>query len=88
MQHKMKNRVFIFFWMAMLAFVSAVVGIFAISGLFNAEVIFWTNKPIESKGGKIAWIMISIITFIVFLALGIRAYRNQEGRVIDKQNNK
>ena len=63
--------------MAMLAFVSAVVGVFAFSGNFNAEVLFWTNTPIESKGGKIAWIMISITALIAFSALGLRAYRKQ-----------
>jgi hypothetical protein len=76
-QSQGKDRVFIFFWMAMLAFVSAAVGVFSIFGLFNAEIIFWTNTPIESKGGKIAWIMISITALIVFSAFGLRAYRKQ-----------
>jgi len=66
-----------FFWMAMLAFVSTVVGMLAISGHFNAEVLFWTNTPIESKGGKIAWVLISTTALIVFSALGLRAYRKQ-----------
>lgn len=50
----MKSRVFMFFWMAMLALISTAVGLLALYGHPNAEVSFWTNDSIESKRGKIA----------------------------------
>jgi hypothetical protein len=73
----MKHRIFALFWVAMLAFVSTVVGVLAYLGHFNAEVIFWTSDPIESDEGKIAWILISMTVFFVSSVLAVRAYRRQ-----------
>ena len=73
----MKYKIFALFWVAMLAFISTVVGVLAYLGRFNAEVVFWTNKPIESNEGKIAWILISITVFIVSSIFAVRAYRRQ-----------
>ena len=73
----MKYRTFALFWVALLAFVSTVVGVLAYLGRFNAEVMFWTNKPIESDEGKIAWILVSTAVFIVSSTFAVRAYRRQ-----------
>lgn len=73
----MKHWIFALFWVAMLAFVSTVVGVLAYFGSFNAEVMFWTKNPIESNEGKIAWIVISMTVFFVSLVLAVRAYRRQ-----------
>ena len=76
-QKPMKHKIFALFWVAMLAFFSTVVGVLAYFGRFNAEVVFWTNKPIESNEGKIAWILVSITIFIVSLIFAVRTYRRQ-----------
>ena len=62
-------------WLAILAFCSAVVGVLALLDYANAEVIFWTNTPVESEAGKIAWIVISATCLILFLVLAVREYR-------------
>ena len=64
-------------WLAMLAFCSAVIGVLALLNYANAEVIFWTQKPIESELGKIAWIVISVTSLILFLVLAVREYRRE-----------
>ena len=64
-------------WLAMLAFCSLVIGVLALLNYANAEVIFWTRKPIESEAGKIAWIVISTACLILFLALAVREYRRK-----------
>ena len=64
-------------WLAMLAFCSLVIGVLALLNYANAEVIFWTQKPIESEAGKIAWIVISTACLILFLALAVREYRRK-----------
>ena len=76
-QDSMRHQIFALFFMAVLAFISTIVGVLAYLGLFNAEVIFWTNKPIESNEGKIAWILISIAVLIVSSIFAARAYRRQ-----------
>jgi ABC-type enterochelin transport system permease subunit len=73
----MRHQIFALFFVAVLAFISTIVGVLAYLGLFNAEVIFWTNKPIESNEGKIAWILISIAVLIVSSIFAARAYRRQ-----------
>jgi ABC-type enterochelin transport system permease subunit len=73
----MRHKIFALFFVAVLAFISTIVGVLAYLGLFNAEVIFWTNKPIESNEGKIAWILISIAVLIVSSIFAARAYRRQ-----------
>jgi ABC-type enterochelin transport system permease subunit len=73
----MKHQIFTLFFVAVLAFISTIVGVLAYLGLFNAEVIFWTNKPIESNEGKIAWILISIAILIVSSIIAARTYRRQ-----------
>ena len=73
----MKHRIFTFLWVAILAFVSTVVGVFAYLGRYNAEILFWTSSPIESNEGKIAWILISMTVFLIFSALAVRTYWRQ-----------
>ena len=70
----MKHKLFMLVWLAMLAFCSAVIGVLALLNYPNAEVIFWTQKPIESEAGKIAWIVISVTCLILFLVLAVREY--------------
>ena len=56
----MKHKLFMLVWFAMLAFCSVVIGVLALLNYANVEVIFWTQKPIESEVGKIgaslAWV--------------------------------
>ena len=59
-------------WLAMLAFCSVIVGILAYLNYGNAEVIFWSQTPIESDAGKIAWIVVSAACLILFLLLAAR----------------
>jgi hypothetical protein len=59
---------------------SLVIGVLALLNYANAEVIFWTQKPIESEAGKIAWIVISVACLILFLALAVREYRRKNGQ--------
>jgi hypothetical protein len=73
----MKHKLFMLAWLAMLAFCSLVIGVLALLNYANAEVIFWTQKPIESEAGKIAWIVISTACLILFLALAVREYRRK-----------
>ncbi len=68
-------------WLAMLAFCSAVIGVLALLNYANAEVIFWTQKPIESEAGKIAWIVISVTCLILFLVLAAREYRRKNDQL-------
>jgi NADH:ubiquinone oxidoreductase subunit 5 (subunit L)/multisubunit Na+/H+ antiporter MnhA subunit len=70
----MKHRLFMLVWLAMLAFCSVVIGVLALLNYANAEVIFWTQKPIESEAGKIVWIVISAACLILFLVLAVREY--------------
>ena len=64
-------------WLAMLSFCSVVIGLMALLNYANAEVIIWTNTPIESEAGKIAWIVISATCLILFLVLAVREYRRK-----------
>ena len=73
----MKHKVFMLVWLAMLAFCSGVVGVLAFLDHANAEVIVWTQAPIESEAGKIAWIVISGMSLILFLVLAVREYRRR-----------
>ena len=73
----MKHKPFMLIWLAFLAFCSVVVGILALLGYANAEVIFWTRSPIESETGKIAWIVVSAMCLILFLVLAVREYRRK-----------
>jgi hypothetical protein len=73
----MKHKLFMLAWLAMLAFCSLVIGVLALLNYANAEVIIWTQKPIESEAGKIAWIVISTACLILFLALAVREYRRK-----------
>jgi len=73
----MKHKLFMLVWLAMLAFCSVVIGVLALLNYANAEVIFWTQKPIESEAGKIVWIVISATCLILFLVLAVREYRRK-----------
>ena len=70
----MKHKLFMLIWLVFLAFCSVVVGVLALLGYANAEVIFWTRSPIESETGKIAWIVVSATCLILFLVLAVREY--------------
>jgi len=72
----MKHKLFMFVWLAMLAFCSVVIGVLALLNYANAEVIFWTKTPIESQAGKIAWIVTSATCLTLFLVLAVREYRS------------
>ncbi len=76
----MKHKLFMLVWLALLALCSTVVGVLALLEYANAEVIFWTRSPIESKTGKIAWIVVSATCLILFLMLTIRECRRKNGR--------
>ncbi len=73
----MKHKLFMLVWLAMLAFCSVVIGALTLLNYANAEVIFWTQKPIESEAGKIAWIVISGACLILFLVLAVREYQRK-----------
>jgi hypothetical protein len=73
----MKHKLFMLVWLAMLASCSVVIGVLALLNYANAEVIFWTQKSIESEAGKIAWILISAACLTLFLALAVREYRRK-----------
>ncbi|MDH3857247.1 MAG: hypothetical protein OEV07_04585 [Gammaproteobacteria bacterium] len=73
----MKHKLFMLVWLAILAFCSAVIGVLALLNYANAEVIFWTQKPIESEAGKIAWIIISVAFLTLFLVLAVREYQRK-----------
>jgi len=66
-------------WLALLAFSSVIVGVLALLGYANAEVLFWTRSPIETETGKIAWIVVSATCLILFLILAVREYRRKRG---------
>jgi len=76
----MKHKLFMLVWLDMLAFCSVVIGVLALLNYANAEVIFWTNTPIESVAGKIVWIVISATCFMLFLVLAVREYRRKSGQ--------
>ena len=73
----MKHKLFLLVWLAILAFCSVVIGVLALLNYANAEVVFWSQKPIESEAGKIAWIVISAACLILVLVLAVREYRRK-----------
>lgn len=76
----MKHKLFFLLWCAMLAFVSVIVGVLALLGFANAEVVFWTQTPIRSEAGKIVWIVISATCLIVFSVLAAIECRKGKDR--------
>ncbi len=76
----MKHKMILLVWLALLSFCSVVVGVMALLGYANAEVIFWTNTPIESESGKIIWVSISAICLISVLVLSVQEYRKKNDR--------
>jgi len=76
----MKHNMFILVWLALLVSCFTIVGILALLGYANAEVIFWNSSPIESKMGKIAWIVVSATFLILFLRLIVRGSRRKNDR--------
>jgi hypothetical protein len=73
----MKHKLFLLAWLAMLSFFSLVVGVLALFGYANAEIIFWSGSAIESEAGKITWIVISAICLVIFSALTVSGYRRK-----------
>lgn len=74
----MKHKLFVLFWLALLAFCSVGVGVLALLGYANAEVYFWNRSAIESEVGKIAWVVISATCLVLFLVLFVREYRQKQ----------
>jgi hypothetical protein len=73
----MKHKLFLFAWLAMLCFFSLVVGVLALLGYPNAEILFWSENAIESEAGKITWIVISAMCLAVLSALTVSGYRRR-----------
>jgi ABC-type Fe3+-siderophore transport system permease subunit len=73
----MKHKLFSLICVAMLAFLFVIVGVLALFDVAGAEIYFWTRRAIESKTGKIVWILVSFTCFISFLALAVSEYRRQ-----------
>ena len=73
----MKHKRFMWYWLALLACCSTVVGIMALFGIAGAEIIFWSRKPIESETGKIVWITFSALLVFLFWKLASQAPKNQ-----------
>ena len=76
----MKHKLFFLLWSAALAFFCVVVGVLALLGDVNAEIYLWTKSAIESKAGKIVWIVVSTTCLILFLALAVSEYRKSNDR--------
>jgi len=57
-----------------------VAGVLALLDFSNVEIIFWTGSAIESKAGKIAWIIISGMCLVIFSALAISENRKRNDR--------
>jgi hypothetical protein len=74
----MKHGLFFLIWMALLAFLFTVVGVLALLGYWDAEVMFWTRTPIKSETGKLVWIVTSAFGFLVFSILSIVKYRKDQ----------
>jgi NADH:ubiquinone oxidoreductase subunit H len=73
----MKHILFFLAWLAMLCFFSLVVGILALLGYPNAEIVSWSGNTIESETGKITWILISAMGLVIFSALTVSRYRRK-----------
>lgn len=73
-QRPRSHKLFALICFALVSLLCTIVGVLALLGLFNAQVIFWTRSPVESEAGKIAWIVISASCLAIFLALAIREY--------------
>jgi len=74
-EQRMKHVQFFLICMAFLAFLFTIVGVLALLDYPNAEVIFWTKRPIESDAGKLVWVAASGIAFLVFSVLSVKRYR-------------
>ena len=71
----MKHKLLLLAWLAMLCLLSLVVGVLALLGYPNAEILTWSGSTIESDAGKITWIVISAALLVIFLALTVTRYR-------------
>ena len=67
----MKHGLFLLILMSILTFLFTVIGILALMGYWNAEVVFWTRTPIKSDTGKLIWIIVSGIGFVIFSILSV-----------------
>ena len=74
----MKHKLMLLAWLAMLCLFSLVVGVLALLGNPNAEILSWSGSAIESKAGKITWIVISATLLVIFVALAVSRYRKME----------
>jgi len=75
----MKHALFFLICLSILTFLFMVVGVLALLGYWNAEVIFWTQTPIKSETGKFIWIIASGFSFVVFSTLSVIKYRKDHG---------
>ena len=65
----------------MLSICFVVVGVLSLLGFSYAEISFWSkDNVIESEAGKITWIVISTMCFVVFSALAVADYRKENDR--------
>ena len=74
----MQHKLFFLFWMAMLSFMSFVVGVLALFNVTNVEVYFWSKQPVESVEGKIAWVAVFLMCLIVFTLLFTKQRHKQK----------
>ena len=75
---RMKDKLLLLIWSAALAFICIVVGVLALLDYPNAEIYFWTRSAVESKTGKLAWIIVSALCSLTFVAWAVREYRKKK----------
>ena len=69
MENPPLHKAFSLFCISIVAFISTIVGLLSYIGYPNAEIYFWSRVPIESDEGKLAWVLGSIICFIISIVL-------------------
>jgi len=71
----MKHKLFLLIWLAVLASLFVAVGVLSLLGYPNVEISFWTTNAIESRAGRIAWVVLSSVCLLVFVVLAAREFR-------------
>ena len=74
----MKGKFFFLIWCATLAFIMMILGVLAILDLSNLDLANWAQEILDSKAGKIAWIVGSISCFFVFVMLAANVYQKSK----------
>ena len=65
----MKHNLLVLICLAVMAFLFLVVGVMALMEVPNVHVYFWTKTPIQSRAGKVAWIVASTACLVGLLLL-------------------